>query len=70
MMVQATVPSGLGLLFTPWHFTAPLILAAAVTMAAIVYLLVTMPARKLTPGSPDRRRGFYAIFAAGLFITA
>jgi len=39
MMIQATVPSGLGLLFTPWKFDAPLLISGLVTMAAIGYLL-------------------------------
>ena len=39
MMIQATVPSGLGLLFTPWRFDTPLVLAGLATMAAIGYLL-------------------------------
>lgn len=36
MMIQATVPTALGLFFTPWLLGAPLILAAAVTAVAIV----------------------------------
>lgn len=50
MMIQATVPSGLGLLFTTWSFDGALIWSGAVTMAAIVYLLATMRAHRLTPG--------------------
>jgi cation:H+ antiporter len=38
MMIQATVPSGLGLLFTPWRFDGPLLVAGIATMAAILYL--------------------------------
>src|SRR4051794_9070261 len=34
MMIQATVPSGLGLLFTSWHFDAPLLWSGVITMAA------------------------------------
>jgi cation:H+ antiporter len=29
MMIQATVPSGIGILFTPWKFDAPLLPAAS-----------------------------------------
>ena len=34
MMIQATVPAGLAMLFTPWHFDGPLIAAAIVTTFA------------------------------------
>lgn len=66
MMIQATVPSGLGLLFTPWHFTAPLLLSGLVTMAAIAYLLITMRSGRLTAGRLTAAAGFYGLFAAGL----
>ncbi|WP_246127400.1 sodium:calcium antiporter, partial [Amycolatopsis rhizosphaerae] len=46
MMIQATVPSGLGLLFTPWRFDSALLWAGIVTMIAITYLLATMRAHK------------------------
>src|SRR5260370_21995105 len=39
MMIQATVPSGLGLLFTPWRFGTALLISGLATMAAISYLL-------------------------------
>jgi cation:H+ antiporter len=38
MMIQATIPSSLGLFATPWLFDAPLIVAGVVTGVAIVYL--------------------------------
>jgi cation:H+ antiporter len=62
-MIQATVPSGLGLLFTPWHFHAPLILAGAVTMAAIIYLLATIRTGQLTARRLAAAAGFYGLFA-------
>ncbi len=49
MMIQATVPSGLGLLFTQWRLDGVLFWSGAVTMAAISYLLFTLRANKLTP---------------------
>jgi cation:H+ antiporter len=39
MMIQATVPSALGIFYTAWRFDAPLIAAGAATLAAVVYLL-------------------------------
>lgn len=68
MMIQATVPSGIGLLFTPWRFHASLILAAAVTIVAVSYLLITMRAGRLTAGRLAGAAGFYAAFAVGLVI--
>ncbi|MFF2937828.1 sodium:calcium antiporter [Streptomyces mirabilis] len=66
MMIQATVPSGLGLLFTRWHFDAALLWSGLITMAAIVYLLLTMRVHKLTPARLTVAAGFYVLFALGL----
>ncbi|TIC86386.1 sodium:calcium antiporter [Nocardioides sp. GY 10127] len=68
MMIQATVPSGLGLLFTSWHFDAALTWSGAVTIAAIVYLLTLMRTHRLTPGRLALSAGFYAVFAVGLVV--
>ncbi|HEX7855622.1 MAG TPA: sodium:calcium antiporter [Sphingobium sp.] len=35
MMIQATIPTALGLFFTPWHLTPPLLVAAGATMLAV-----------------------------------
>ena len=66
MMIQATVPSGLGLLFTDWRLDHALLWSGAITMAAITYLLVTMRANKLTPTRLALAALFYLVFAAGL----
>lgn len=66
MMIQATVPSGLGLLFTPWRFTAPLLLSGLATMAAIGYLLITLRRGRLTSVRLTLAAGFYLPFAVGL----
>lgn len=66
MMIQATVPSGLGFLFTDWDFDAALLWSGLITMAAILYLLVTMRAHKLTPARLTVAAGFYAVFGIGL----
>ncbi|MEW2486635.1 sodium:calcium antiporter [Streptomyces sp. NPDC048411] len=66
MMIQATVPSGLGLLFSRWHFDSALLWSGLITMAAIVYLLLTMRAHKLTPARLAIAAGFYLVFAIGL----
>lgn len=40
MMIQATVPTALGLFYTPWRLDAPLVIAAAVTMAAVITMFI------------------------------
>jgi cation:H+ antiporter len=65
MMIQATVPSGIGLLFTPWRFDRPLLLSGITTMAAIGYLLWTMRTR-ITGARLAAVVGFYLAFAAAL----
>jgi cation:H+ antiporter len=69
MMIQATVPSGLGLLFTPWHFTAAPLVAGLATIASVVYLLWVMRTGRITGGRLLVAAGFYLAFAAGLVLT-
>lgn len=66
MMIQATVPSGLGILFTPWHFDGPLLLSGVVTIIGILYLLWLMRTRTFTSARLARAAFFYGIFAVGL----
>jgi cation:H+ antiporter len=40
MMIQATVPTALGLFFTPWLLDKSLILAAAVTLVAVLAMFI------------------------------
>ena len=66
MMIQATIPSALGLFFTPWLFDAPLMAAALITMIAVVFLWAlfrrgTMDSRMLAAVG-----ALYAVFAAFL----
>lgn len=70
MMIQATVPSGLGILFTPWHFTGPLLLSGVITMIGILYLLWLMRTQRFTSGRLAMSAGFYAFFAIGLVFIA
>ena len=65
MMIQATVPSGLGLLFTDWRFDGALVWSGIVTMIAIGYLLATLRAHRLTPIRLAAAGALYAVFAAG-----
>lgn len=63
MMIQATIPTALGLFFTPWHLGAPLLLAAAVTAVAILVMFCAfrrnIASRKLLAGMG----GLYLVFA-------
>jgi len=69
MMIQATVPSGIGILFTPWLFDSALVLAGVVTMASVSYLLWLLRTHRVTAGRLTAAAGFYAVFAVGLIFT-
>ena len=68
MMIQATIPSGIGILFTPWAFNAPLMMAGAATMASVSYLLWLLRTHRVTAGRLMAAAGFYAVFAVGLVL--
>jgi len=68
MMIQATVPSGIGLLFTPWHFDHALLLSGLVTIAAIIYLLWLLRTRRFTSGRLALAAAFYGGFVIGAFL--
>ena len=70
MVIQATVPTGLGVLFTTWHLQGPLLLAAGATALCVAYLLVLFATRRVTPGRLAAAGGFYAAFALVLGVTA
>jgi cation:H+ antiporter len=66
MMIQATVPSGLGLLFTPWRFDGPLLLSGLVTIAAMVLLLLALGSGRFHARTLTWAAAFYALFAVCL----
>jgi cation:H+ antiporter len=66
MMVQATVPSGLGILFTRWELGGPLLLSAAATAAAICYLLLVLG--RLSARTLAGAGAFYLAFAVLLVL--
>lgn len=70
MMIQATVPSGLGLLFTPWYFDRPLFLSGVITTIGILYLLWLLKVGKFTSFRLALSAGFYGIFVLGLVFVA
>lgn len=64
MMIQATIPSALGIFFTPWLFDTPLLISGVVTVFAILYLWLIFKFKQ-----PDSRlliiaSSFYFIFIA------
>ena len=69
MMIQATIPSGIGILFTPWRFDAPLMIAGAVTMCSVSYLLWLLKTHRVTAWRLTGAAGFYVVFAVGLVLT-
>ena len=68
MMIQATIPSALGIYFTPWLFDRTLLVAAGITALAILFLW-----NLFRRGPVDSRIlgvviAFYGVFAAYLAI--
>lgn len=68
MMVQATVPAGIGLVFTPWHFDAVLVSASLATLAAVLYLRTVASTGRLRPGWVTGTAAFYGAFAVALAV--
>jgi cation:H+ antiporter len=68
MMIQATIPSALGIIFTPWLLEPALIWAAVVTMLAIVGLYLLLRKNALSAKRLSVFGLFYALFAAGLYV--
>ena len=69
MMIQATVPSAIGIGFTSWKFDTPLMLAGFATLASVAYLLWVMHQKSFTATKLFYAGGFYLVFAAGLVLT-
>jgi cation:H+ antiporter len=64
MMIQATVPTALGLFFTSWVFSRELIVSGLVTLVAVVVLLRLFSKNAVNAGSLMPLAGLYAIFIA------
>jgi cation:H+ antiporter len=64
MMIQATIPSALGLYFTPWMFDEPLLVAGLVTATAIVLLWLLFRRGAMTGRALASVGLLYAVFAA------
>jgi cation:H+ antiporter len=68
MMIQATVPTALGLFFTPWMFGSALALAGVVTAVAVGGLLFLLRRRILTPWRMALFLLFSGAFALGTLL--
>jgi cation:H+ antiporter len=70
MMIQATIPSALGIFFTPWMLSKPLVWAAVVTMLAVATMFVLLRKQALSHARLSLLGLFYALFALGLPVMA
>lgn len=68
MMIQATIPTAIGLAFTPWIFDIPLMLAGLATIASVLYLRTLMRTGRISAGRLAAAGGFYAAFAVALAV--
>ena len=64
MMIQATVPAGLCLLFTRWRFDGPLIAAGVITALAVAILWALFRSRAVNPKHLIPVGALYLAFAA------
>ena len=66
MMIQATIPSALGIFFTPWKFDNTLVVSGIVTALAIVVLWVMFRRGKVDSRALAAIAGLYGLFAGWL----
>jgi cation:H+ antiporter len=70
MMIQATVPSALAILFTPWMLDKSLVWAAVVTMFSIAGIYLLLRKKRLGPRIFASFGLLYLVFAGGLYFVA
>lgn len=63
MIVQATVPAGIALLFTPWRLDPVLVVAGLAALASVLHLRLAIGTGRLTAGRLAAAMGFYGAFA-------
>jgi len=68
MMIQATVPSALGIIFTPWMLDKSLIFSAIVTFAAILVIWITLKTSILSAKKLALNILLYLIFIIGFLL--
>ncbi|AFC85776.1 sodium:calcium antiporter [Frateuria aurantia] len=62
MMIQATIPSALGIFATPWHFDTTLALAGVMTMLAVLWLWLAFRCGRVKAQHLLCGAGFYLAF--------
>jgi len=67
MMIQAAVPSALGLFFTPWLFDGSLILAGCVTIVSVLGLVFAFRSNRISAPGLMASGLLYGVFLAGMF---
>ena len=67
MMIQATIPSALGMFFTPWMLDNASIWAAVITMISIFGLYCFIRKSQLTPKKLASFGFLYVVFGLGLY---
>ena len=68
MMIQATIPTALGLIFTPWLFDDYLAVSALATVLSISYLWLSLRRKKFSAARLVSAVLFYAVFIAGIVL--
>jgi cation:H+ antiporter len=63
MMIQATVPAGLGVLFTTWRFDPPVVIAASTATAAVSFLWFLFRRKRVSGVSLVPLGLLYVLFA-------
>ncbi|MBL6751138.1 MAG: sodium:calcium antiporter [Nevskia sp.] len=66
MMIQATVPAALGLIFTPWLFSSSVLIAALVTIGAVLALWLLFRRGHVDGRAMIPMAGLYGVFAAAV----
>jgi cation:H+ antiporter len=66
MMIQATVPAGLGVLFTSWRFDGPLVVAAGATAIAVALLWALFQRKAVSAKTLIPVGALYLLFAAAI----
>ncbi|HEV7612073.1 MAG TPA: hypothetical protein VGO37_09375 [Steroidobacteraceae bacterium] len=62
MMIQATIPTALGLFFTSWVFSRELIVSGVITLAAVAVLLALFSKKSVSARALIPLAGLYALF--------
>ena len=67
MMIQATIPSALGIVFTPWRFDGPLLASGVITALAILFLWQLFRRGAVDSRSLVAVSSLYGVFAVLVF---